>query len=121
MNISYRRNVVGGHDVTAALAHLVSACVDCDRGIGAQHELVAVLDDLRLVDFHGRNGRSRALVDTAANVACRDRRAVGPGVLRVLELAENHALMHELHERLASRDDTRVVEHLVPKTRIEKV
>ena len=36
-------------------------------------------------------------------------------------LAEDHALVHELLERLGGADDAAVVEHLVPEARVEQV
>ncbi len=43
-----RDDLVRVDDIAAALAHLVSACIDADRGVGAQHEVVALFDDLGL-------------------------------------------------------------------------
>ena len=90
-----RDDLVGVHDVAAALAHLVGARLDRDVGLVAQHEPVALLLDELLGD---------ALA-----------------VHRELELAQDHALVHELDERLGRRDDAGVVEHLVPEARVEEV
>ncbi len=40
---------------------------------------------------------------------------------RILELAEDHALMDELSERLGRADDAGVVKHLVPEAGVQEM
>ena len=92
-------DVVGVDDVAAALRHLVRPRLDLDLGVGLEHEPVAALLDFVLLD--------------------RARHAVADD--GVLDLAEDHALVDELPERLLGRDDARVVEHFVPEPGVEQV
>ena len=90
-----RDDLVGIHDVAAALAHLVGARLDRDLGVVAQHEPVALLLDELL-------GHPLA-------------------VHRELELAEDHSLVHELLERLGRRHDAGVEQDLVPEACVEQM
>ena len=92
-----------------------------DVRIVAQHEVLALLDHIGLVDSSALYGGSGARVPSAANEPRRHWPAGLVVEARVLQFPEDHALVDQPGERLRRRDHAGVVEHLVPETGVEQV
>ena len=124
-------HVVGVDDVAAALGHLVRPRLDPHGRVGLQHEAVALLLDLRFGHAHALDappvGRAPdrlvhlVLLLRLRHVVAGDKRARFVAEGRVLDFAEDHALVNELLERLLRRHHADVVEHLVPEPGVQQV
>ena len=124
------KDVVGVDHVAARLGHLVGARFKDNGGVLGQDKILAALQPPRPRPRPRAQGRSplsfldigcRLRTAHAARPVRRDQRAAIVPVGGVFALAENHALVHDLAERLVAGHQAGVVQHLVPEPRIKEM
>mmetsp|Transcript_50077 Transcript_50077/g.117938 ORF Transcript_50077/g.117938 Transcript_50077/m.117938 type:complete len:258 (-) Transcript_50077:557-1330(-) len=121
-------DVVGVDHIALGLGHLDSLRDHADLRISLEHKGVAFLDQLLLLDLGSGHdlGFLAALVDRGPRVAFLDKLGadkvvVGVLVHRVLDRAQDEALVDEALERLLGVHHPAVVQHLVPEARVQQV